>query len=248
MNNTVKKKLSSILILFFMIIIALYPVLGESNIKTYNTVNMQNNLPPNPPEITGVTSGTVGEIYNYSIVSIDPDGDNVSYYIEFGTGDFIFTFDWYPSGVPINVSYKWVNTGSFMMRARAHDIYGAQSDWGSLEVIITGDEIAPEITIVKPENALYIMDFKIRKFFFRKSLIIGNINIEVNAFDEDSGISRVEFFIDGELKANITVPPYIYKWSREKFSLIKHRHSIKVIAFDDFGNSNSDEIIVWKFF
>ncbi|UCB57891.1 MAG: hypothetical protein JSV67_04590 [Thermoplasmatales archaeon] len=247
MINPIRKKFVSILFLFFIVIIYMLTVCQVSGMNLYNNVYSQNNSPPNPPEITGVTIGKTGEIYNYSIVSIDPDGDDVSYYIEFGTGDFIITYDWYPSGEPINVSYTWIEIGSFIMRARAQDFYGAQSDWGTLEVIISGDERAPEITILKPENALYIMDFKIRKFLFRKSLIIGSINIEVNAFDEDSGINRVEFFIDGELKANITTPPYKFKWNREKFSLTKHRHSIKVIAFDNFGNSNSDEIIVWKF-
>lgn len=247
MINPFRKKFVNILFLFLIIIIFLLPLCEVSGINSHNIINSQNNSPPNPPEITGITDGTSGEKYNYSIVSIDPDGDDVSYFIEFGTGDFIITFDWYPSGEPINVSYIWIETGSFIMRARAQDIYGAQSDWGTLEVIISGDDKAPEIKIVKPENALYIMDFKIRKFLFRKSLIFGSINIEINTFDDDSGINRVEFFIDGDLKANITTPPYTFKWSREKISLIKHRHSIKVFAFDNFGNNNSDEMIVWKF-
>jgi len=91
------------------------------------------------------------------------------------------------------------------------------------------------------------MDYRIRKFLIRKPLIFGSIIIEVNTFDDDSGINRVEFFIDGEFKANITTPPYSYKWNREKIRLINHRHLIEAIAYDNFGNSNIDEIEVWKF-
>lgn len=246
----IRKKFVGIICLSLLVMITLLPVFVVSGINTYNHVsysNLDNNTPPNPPEISGVTLGTTGEIYNYSIVSIDPDGDDVSYYIEFGTGDFIITNDWYPSGEPINVSYIWRETGTFTMRARAQDIYYAQSDWGTLEVTISGDDIAPEIKIVKPENALYIMNQRIRNLLFRKPLIIGSITIEVNTFDDDSGINRVEFFIDGEFKANITTPPYTYKWNREKIRLINHRHLIEVIAYDDFGNSNIDEIEVWRF-
>jgi len=42
------------------------------------------------------------------------------------------------------------------MRVKAQDIYHAQSDWATLEVTISGDDIAPEIKIVKPEK-LYIL-------------------------------------------------------------------------------------------
>jgi len=106
----------------------------------------------------------------------------------------------------------------------------------------------PSVNITKPENALYITNIRIRKFLIRNPLIIGKINITVNATDDESGIERVEFYIDGELKTNITTPPYTYEWKREgRMRIFGHRHTIKVIAYDNAGNNASKEIKVWKF-
>jgi hypothetical protein len=245
-----RRKLIGIISLFLFIMIALLPVFVESKLNTISpisNINLKNNSPPYPPEITGETHPTTGDLYEYSIVSTDPDGDNVSYYIEFGTGDFIITNEWYSSGETIQVSYIWREIGTLTMRAKAQDIYYAQSDWGALNITISGDESRPVINIIKPEKALYIMDHKIRKFLFRKPLIIGDINIEVNTFDNDSEINKVEFFIDGELKVTISTPPYSYMWSRDKIRLFNYRHLVEVIAYDSFGNSNTDKIEVWKF-
>jgi len=58
----------------------------------------------------------------------------------------------------------------------------------------------------------------------------------------------VEFYIDGKLRANISTQPYTYTWKRERFRIriLKHIHKITVTAYDKAGNSNSDEIKVWK--
>ena len=105
----------------------------------------------------------------------------------------------------------------------------------------------PLIKITKPKNALYVMNIKLRKYLIRKSFIIGKIGITVNATDNESGIERVEFYIDGKLKANINTKPYVYIWRRDRFRILGHRHKIKVIAYDKFGNNATKEIKVWKF-
>lgn len=106
----------------------------------------------------------------------------------------------------------------------------------------------PQVKITKPVNALYLGNIRIRKYLFRnKPLIIGKINITVNATDDESGIKRVEFYIDGQLKENITTPPYAYMWKRDRIKIFGHRHTIKVTAFDNAGNNASEEIKVWKF-
>jgi len=44
------------------------------------------NDPPTVPIITGPTSGAVSVSYEFTIVSTDPDGDDVYYYIDWGDG------------------------------------------------------------------------------------------------------------------------------------------------------------------
>ena len=100
------------------------------------------------------------------------------------------------------------------------------------------------LKITKPENALYLRNRKILRLF--KPLIIGKIDIEVEATQEQFGIHRVEFYIDNELKEIDTTKSFSWTWDEKVF--LKHRYTIKVVAFDNLGNSTNTEIIVRKFF
>ena len=118
--------------------------------------------------------------------------------------------------------------------------------------LVTPDDVPPKVDITKPEKALYILNFKIRSFLIRNPLIIGNINIEVNVTDNESGINRVEFYINDELRETVTEPPYTYTWTKDTFLKrvcnIRHIHSIKIVAYDNGGNENSTCIKVRRFF
>jgi outer membrane protein assembly factor BamB len=100
----------------------------------------------------------------------------------------------------------------------------------------------PSITITKPENAFYI--FNIKTIPLPHPVLIGPITINVDAKQEPLGINRVEFFIDGELKATDTEAPYQWTWNTPAF----FKHTIRVIAYDASGKSTSISIGVSKFF
>jgi len=100
----------------------------------------------------------------------------------------------------------------------------------------------PEVDIVKPENALYLNNWRIFPFFI--PVIVGNMEIKVNASDFSSGIDCVKFYIDGEFQFNDSIEPYCLQWDNKSFG----NHAIKVVAFDKVGYFESDGIIVWKFF
>ncbi len=105
----------------------------------------------------------------------------------------------------------------------------------------------PSISIMKPEKAFYLFNMKIRNYMIRKPLIVGKINITANAIDKESKINRVEFYIDKDLKYTDCSYPYNYLWKRDKIRFFKHKHDVKVIAYDTAGNNESKEIKVWKF-
>lgn len=125
--------------------------------------------------------------------------------------------------------------------------YHDSSHTGRFETI-SRDDTSPNVFILKPENGLYFLNRELRRFLFRKTLIIGWIDIKVEVFDEESGLHFIEIYIDDNLKTRLTDEPYLITWKKDKLLPLKHRHTIKVIAYDNAGNSNSDEIIVWKFF
>jgi hypothetical protein len=104
------------------------------------------------------------------------------------------------------------------------------------------DSTPPTIEITKPKNMLYFANTEI--FPISIPLIIGLIDVEVTASDNDSGIDRVEFYIDNQYKANDTTAPYRWAWSEFSFFV----YILKVVAYDNAGNNANVELKVWKFF
>jgi outer membrane protein assembly factor BamB len=97
---------------------------------------------PNPlaPDINGPTTGKPGTPYTYSFTSIDPDGDEVSYYIDWDDGHITDWTGFQPSGNSYSESHTWTTKGTYTIRAKAKDTDGYESDWGTLEVTIPRDK------------------------------------------------------------------------------------------------------------
>jgi len=96
------------------------------------------------------------------------------------------------------------------------------------------------VTIKKPQRALYVGNKKIVPLIF--PVIVGKIDIEVEVIEYLSGVQRVEFFIDNELKETDSDSPYTWTWDEKDFFF----HTIKVTAFDNSGNSASDRLQIFK--
>ncbi|MBN2065620.1 MAG: hypothetical protein JW771_02295 [Candidatus Thermoplasmatota archaeon] len=93
------------------------------------------NLPPNMPQIDGPTSGNAGESHTYTMSAVEPDGEEVSYYIEWFEGCPGVSWEGpYVSGEEITRDYTWDEEGTYMIRVKAKDQWGAESDWATLEV------------------------------------------------------------------------------------------------------------------
>jgi C1A family cysteine protease len=94
----------------------------------------ESNQPPETPIITGPTNGKikVGTAYNFT--TIDPDDNQVSYYIDWGDGTNSGWIGPYTSGELITQSHIWSNKGDYTIKAKAKDVYGNESSWGTLKV------------------------------------------------------------------------------------------------------------------
>jgi hypothetical protein len=109
---------------------------------------------------------------------------------------------------------------------------------------ISLDEDPIDVDIAKPLRALYVNNNRIMPF--NKVKIIGSIEIEaIVNYDwwGHTDIEKIEFYIDGDLKASIYNEPFNWTWAERKIG----KHTIKVIAYDTEGNSASKEIEVRKF-
>jgi hypothetical protein len=101
------------------------------------------------------------------------------------------------------------------------------------------DEEPPSVRIVKPkEKTLYKNNEETRRTLFA-TIIIGKINIEVEATDEDSGVDKVEFYAGDASYIDYNAP---YNWSWEEKSILPKIRTIQVVAYDKAGNSNISEI------
>lgn len=93
------------------------------------------NTPPLKPTLTGPTAGKPNVSYDYTISTSDPDGDTLSYLIEWGDGSIS---DWvgpYPSGSPVTLHHSWETVGSYQVRGKAKDTSGVESSWSDIVVM-----------------------------------------------------------------------------------------------------------------
>ena len=98
------------------------------------TIPITDNSPPDKPTITGPTSGSAGTSYEYTISSIDPDGDPITYCIDWcGYGEEVCLGP-FGSGEEIKASYSWDEKGSFTIKVKARDDSNAESNWATLTV------------------------------------------------------------------------------------------------------------------
>jgi murein tripeptide amidase MpaA len=89
---------------------------------------------PTAPIIQGPNSGKAGSVYKYCFESTDPDDNFIYYYIDWGDGT---VEDWigpYVSGQEIIINNEWAEEGTYTIKAKAKDVYDAESEWGYLEI------------------------------------------------------------------------------------------------------------------
>jgi len=142
-----------------------------------------------------------------------------------------------------NPEHIYSNEGVYYANLCVTDDLGKKGE-DNATVIITKeyDKNPPNIMITKPMNKLYINNRSIIPFFAR--IIVGDILIEVESSDNESYIKHVDFYINDDFKESDSIEPYSYYWSGNSFG----KHTIKIVAYDNAGNSNSGEFMVWKFF
>jgi hypothetical protein len=95
------------------------------------TFTTRGNSPPIKPIIIGYENET---LYFYSI---DPDGDDIRYIIDWGDGDTESTI-WYPSGQIVEMSHTYFE-GVYHVRIKAEDEFGAESPWSDPYTIKIGN-------------------------------------------------------------------------------------------------------------
>jgi len=127
-----------------------YPIPGRDNKDRYPLMPLYvNQGAPDRPMIGGETSGKRGKEYDYTFITTDPDGDEVYYYIDWGDNTSSGWIGLYSSGVAVIQAHKWNNQGTYIIKAKAKDINGEESDWSTLEVIMPRNKIATNLLFLR---------------------------------------------------------------------------------------------------
>ena len=112
-------------------------------------------------------------------------------------------------------SYSWAvaasNNGAHSLTAKAYDAAGNSAVSSAVLVtvnIAASDTTAPTASITAPAN---------------NSIVSGTTNVIANASDS-AGVTKVEFYIDGALKATDTTSSYSYSWNTTGLANGAHYH------------------------
>lgn len=117
------------------------------------------NYPPTQPRLN-VTDASEGNIsVSFTVVSSDPDQDDVYYHINWGDNTTTTT-PMFPSGIIISVTHTWDTPGTYTVHAVAIDEYNATSDATELVVIVntpppsTGSSAGTSLSPLEPRSVL----------------------------------------------------------------------------------------------
>jgi hypothetical protein len=100
------------------------------------------NQAPYSPEISGPPSGKPGTSYEFTIITTDPEDDNVYYNIDWGDGN-TESIGLYESGEEVTITHPWSISGTYIIKAQAKDVYGDESEWSDdFEISIPRNRIS----------------------------------------------------------------------------------------------------------
>jgi hypothetical protein len=221
------------------------PVGSNLYTRRWYTFATKADSPPNTPNAPTPPDGATDVIITTDIQwhGGDPDGDPVTYDVYFGTTTPPLkvvsnqsSLIYHPGTLAYNRTYYW--------KIVAWDNQGATAGGPIWSFTTKPDTIPPVVKITNPEKGFIYVNFSniiVMKIPFLITLIIGPITVTADAYDNESGIQRVEFYLDDDLKYTDTEAPYVWHWTGRDF----FPYNLKAVAYDNFGNSNSDTIRVW---
>ena len=155
---------------------------------------------------------------------------------------YIWYFDDGSTSHTKNPSHIYSDPGDYFVTFLVTDYLG-YTRMDMANVTINQDIHPPQVEFIQPlDQSLYIRNTYIS--WFVTTLIIGDFDVQVTAYDNETDIAKVTFYIDDTLKNTDTTAPYSWNWMENRFG----RYNLRIVAEDLAGNSNIQVLPVWKFF
>ncbi|KYK29248.1 hypothetical protein AYK20_06055 [Thermoplasmatales archaeon SG8-52-1] len=99
-----------------------------------NYLGIIDNQAPEKPIVNGPEQGIPGTEYEYSVQTIDPEGQDLHYYIDWDDGTITGWIGSYASGEEVTFNHTYEKKGKYTIRVKARDEIYAESDWGKFDV------------------------------------------------------------------------------------------------------------------
>jgi hypothetical protein len=127
------------------------------------------NPPPNKPNINGPSFGKTGILYAYSLISEDPDDEDVFYEIDWDDGSVEPWDGPFESNTFVIKNHTWEESGIYFIRGRAKDVNGTISEWVTHMMIVFISFESPFLKFLQDfllshPNILIILRMLIRMF------------------------------------------------------------------------------------
>jgi parallel beta-helix repeat protein len=100
------------------------------------TIDANKNYPPEIPSIDGPISGKWGKPHYFTFQTTDIEGSCVWYFVDWGDGSDTGWMGPFVSGDEVSEPHTWIEQETYVVRCKAKDMYGIQSDWAEHEITI----------------------------------------------------------------------------------------------------------------
>jgi len=117
--------------------------------------------------------------------------------------------------------------------------------------VVAGGNLPPAVGITSPQLGMFYLNGNVRgtrllnalqMSHFNQTKLFGITKIFSVQAEDDSGIDKVEFYIDGELIVTIEEEPYEYTYTKFMRTILMKQHTLEVIAYDDEGKTSTASI------
>jgi len=99
-------------------------------------LGIQDNTAPSTPTFNGPTQAKTGEEQTFTISAVDPEANDISYYIDWGDGTNSGWLNPSASNEEITLTHIWETKGTYHIQAKARDTVGAESEWASYDITL----------------------------------------------------------------------------------------------------------------
>ena len=183
--------------------------------------------PNKPTKPVGPALGIWNQQYSYSSQTSDPEGEQIYYLFDWGDGSSSGWIGPYTSGQTGTGSHIWTELGTYNVKVKARDVWGAGSIWSDVLVVTITDNTPPSVPEItgpsegKPGNA----------YLF-------------NLLSSDAENQNIYYFVDwGDNTTTDWLGPYIsgtmihvtHTWTGEEVYTIKVKAKDSMDMESDWG-------------